>query len=132
MRWPPEGSAFYTLQAAISAVHAEAATADQTDWRRIVALYSVLMHVDSSPVVELNRAVAVAMNDGPEAGLKLIDAILQRGDLVDYHLAHSARAELLRRAGKKNEAIVAFERALGLAKQAPERRFLRIRISELS
>ena len=121
----------YTLQAAISAVHAKAATAAQTDWNQIVVLYSVLQRIDSSPVVELNRAVAVAMRDGPEAGLVLIDAILERGDLVDYHLAHAARAELCRRSGKMSDAKNSYERALSLARQEPERRFLTRRLSEI-
>ena len=116
------------LQAAISAVHAKA---EQTDWNQIVALYSVLQRIDSSPVVELNRAVAVAMRDGPEAGLVLIDAILKRGDLVDYHLAHAARAELCRRSGKMSDAKNSYERALSLARQEPERRFLTRRLSEI-
>jgi RNA polymerase sigma-70 factor, ECF subfamily len=121
----------YTLQAAISAVHAEAGTAAQADWNRIVALYSVLQRIDLSPVVELNRAVAVAMRDGPEAGLVLIDAILKRGDLVDYHRAHAARAELCRRSGKMSDAKNSYERALSLARQEPERRFLTRRLSEI-
>jgi RNA polymerase sigma-70 factor (ECF subfamily) len=121
----------YTLQAAISAIHAEAGSVAQTDWNQIVVLYSVLQRIDSSPVVELNRAVAVAMRDGPEAGLVLIDAILNRGDLVDYHLAHAARAELCRRSGKMTEAKAAYERALSLARQEPERRFLTRRLSEI-
>lgn len=121
----------YTLQAAISAVHAKAALAEQTDWNQIVALYSVLQRIDSSPVVELNRAVALAMRDGPEAGLALIDAILQRGDLVDYHLAHAARAELCRRSGNMVEARNSYQRALSLARQEPERRLLRRRLSEI-
>ena len=121
----------YTLQAAISAIHAKAATAAQTDWNQIVVLYSVLQRIDSSPVVELNRAVAVAMRDGPEAGLVLIDAILKRGDLVDYHLAHAARAELCRRSGKMSDAKNSYERALSLARQEPERRFLTRRLSEI-
>ena len=104
----------YTLQAAISAIHAEAATATQTDWNQIVVLYSVLQRIDSSPVVELNRAVAVAMRDGPEAGLEMIDRILSRGELCKYQLAHSARGELLRRAGKTSEALTAFQQALSL------------------
>ncbi len=121
----------YTVQAAISAVHARAATAEQTDWNQIVALYSILHRIDPSPVVELNRAVAVAMRDGPEAGLVLIDAILERGDLVDYHLAHAARAELCRRSGRVSDAKNSYERALSLARQEPERRFLARRLSEL-
>jgi RNA polymerase sigma-70 factor, ECF subfamily len=121
----------FTLQAAISAVHAAAGTAIQTDWNRIVVLYSVMQRIDSSPIVELNRAVAVAMRDGPAAGLVLIDAILERGDLVDYHLTHAARAELCRRSGKMSDAKSAYERALSLARQEPERRFLTRRLSEL-
>ncbi len=121
----------YTLQAAISAVHAEAATAAQTDWNQIVVLYSVLLQIDSSPVVELNRAVAVAMRDGPEAGLVLIDAILERGDLVDYHLAHAARAEFCRRSGRMSEARNSYARALSLARQEPVQRFLTRRLSEI-
>jgi RNA polymerase sigma-70 factor (ECF subfamily) len=121
----------YTLQAAISAVHAQAGTAAQTDWNQIVVLYSALLGIDSSPVVELNRAVAVAMRDGPEAGLVLIDAILKRGDLVDYHRAHAARAELCRRSGKMSDAKNSYERALSLARQEPERRYLTRRLSEI-
>ncbi|MDB5921088.1 MAG: putative polymerase, sigma-24 subunit, subfamily [Betaproteobacteria bacterium] len=122
----------YTLQAAIAAVHAEAPDAAATDWTEIVGLYDVLLEMVPSPVVELNRAVAVAMRDGPAAGLRLIDAILERGDLADYHLAHSARAELCRRLGRRAEARAAFERALGLTRQEPERRFLERRLSELT
>jgi RNA polymerase sigma-70 factor, ECF subfamily len=121
----------YTLQAAISAIHAQAGAAAQTDWNQIVALYSALLGIDSSPIVELNRAVAVAMRDGPEAGLVLIDAILKRGDLVDYHRAHAARAELCRRSGKMSEAKNSYERAISLARQEPERRFLTRRLSEI-
>jgi RNA polymerase sigma-70 factor, ECF subfamily len=121
----------YTLQAAISAVHAEAPTATATDWAQIVGLYDVLVRADPSPVIELNRAVAVAMRDGPVAGLALIDALLARGALADYHLAHSARAELCRRLGRTAEARAAYERALGLARQEPQRRFLERRLSEL-
>ena len=121
----------YTLQAAISAVHAKAATAAQTDWNQIVALYSVLQRINSSPVIELNRAVAVAMRDGPEAGLALVDAILERGELVDYHLSHAARAELCRRSGKLSDAKKSYERALSLARQETERRFLTRRLSEI-
>ena len=121
----------YTLQAAISAIHARAGTAAQTDWNQIVVLYSALLGIDSSPIVELNRAVAVAMRDGPEAGLVLIDAILKRGDLVDYHRAHAARAELCRRSGKMSDAKNSYERALSLARQEPERRFLTRRLSEI-
>jgi RNA polymerase sigma-70 factor (ECF subfamily) len=121
----------YTLQAAIAGVHAGAPTAAATDWGRIVALYDVLAQVDPSPVVELNRAVAVAMRDGPGAGLALIDAILARGELEAYHLAHSARAELCRRLGRTAEARAAYQRALGLTRQEPERRFLLRRLGEL-
>ncbi|MBI3812068.1 MAG: RNA polymerase sigma factor [Nitrospirae bacterium] len=121
----------YTLQAAIGAVHAEAPDAAATDWARIAGLYEVLMHVEPSPVVELNRAVAVALRDGPETGLVLIDAILARGDLEDYHLAHSARADLCRRLGRTAEARVSYKRALGLTRLEPERRFLERRLDEL-
>jgi RNA polymerase sigma-70 factor (ECF subfamily) len=122
----------YTLQAAISAVHAGARTAAATDWAQIVGLYDVLVRVEPSPVVELNRAAAVAMRDGPAAGLALIEPILARGDLADYHLAHSARADLYRRMGKAAEARASYERALQLARQEPERRFLARRLSELA
>jgi RNA polymerase sigma-70 factor (ECF subfamily) len=121
----------YSLQAAISAVHAEAPMAAATDWAQIVGLYDVLVRTEPSPVVELNRAVAVAMRDGPAAGLALIDAILARGDLADYYLAHSARAELCRRLGRLQEARGAYERALSLTQLEPERRFLERRLSEL-
>ena len=121
----------YTLQAAIAAVHARAATAEATDWAEIVALYDVLARADPSPVVELNRAVAVAMRDGPAAGLALIDAILARGDLEDYHLAHSARADLCRRLGRTADARASYERALGQTRLEPERRFLQRRLAEL-
>jgi RNA polymerase sigma-70 factor (ECF subfamily) len=121
----------YTIQAAISAVHSEAATVDQTDWNQIVVLYSALLQIDSSPIVELNRAVALAMRDGPEAGLAVIDAILARGELVDYHLSHAARAELCRRSGRMADAKKSFEQALSLARQAPERRYLTRRLSEI-
>lgn len=122
----------YTLQAAISAIHAEAPTAAQTDWPQIVVLYSVLKRIDPSPVVELNRAVAVAMRDGPEAGLEIINGILGRGELSKYQFAHSARGELLRRAGKASEALKAFQQALELARLEPEKRFLAARIKKLS
>jgi len=121
----------YTLQAAISAVHAEAPTAAATDWAQIVGLYDVLLRADPSPVVELNRAVAVAMRDGPAAGLALIDALLAKGALADYHLAHSARAELCRRLGRTADARASYERALALARQEPQRRFLERRLREL-
>jgi RNA polymerase sigma-70 factor (ECF subfamily) len=121
----------YTLQAAIAAVHTEASNVAATDWAQIVGLYDVLARVEPSPVVELNRAVAVAMRDGPEAGLALIDAILARGDLNDYHLAHSARADLCRRLGRTAEGRVSYQRALSLTRQEPERRFLEGRLREL-
>jgi RNA polymerase sigma-70 factor (ECF subfamily) len=121
----------YTVQAAIAAVHAEAATFEETDWREIVALYDILSRMHPSPVVELNRAVAIAMRDGPAAGLALVDSILERGDLEDYHLAHSARADLCRRLGRTAEARTSYERALELTKQEPERRFLGRRLEEL-
>jgi len=120
----------YSLQAAIAAVHAEAANAEATDWPQIVGLYDVLVRADPSAVVELNRAAAVAMRDGPAAGLALIDAILARGDLTDYQFAHSARGELLRRLGKTEEARAAYERALGLTYQDTERRFIERRLSK--
>jgi RNA polymerase sigma-70 factor (ECF subfamily) len=122
----------YTIQAAIAAVHAEAPTAADTDWGRIVGLYDVLAQADPSPVIDLNRAVAVAMRSGPEAGLALIDGILARGELADYHLAHAARADLCRRLGRTAEARASYERALGLARQEPERRFLESRLAELA
>jgi RNA polymerase sigma-70 factor (ECF subfamily) len=122
----------YTLQAAIVAVHAEAASAAETDWSRIAALYDILLRANPSPVVALNRAVAIAMRDGPEAGLALIDVILARGDLRDYQLAHSARGDLLRRLGRRSEALAAYRRALDLATQAPAKRFLLRRIHELT
>ena len=120
----------YTLQAAIAAVHAEAPTAAATDWAQIAGLYDVLLRVEPSPVVELNRAVAIAMRDGPAAGLTLIDAILARGELTQYRLAHAARADLCRRLGRAAEARVSYERALALTRQAPERRFLARRLGE--
>jgi len=122
----------YTLQAAIAAVHAEASSAAGTDWTQIVGLYDVLMRAEPSPVVELNRAVAVAMRDSPAAGLSLIDAILARGDLGNYHLAHAARADLCRRLGRIAEARASYERALSLTEQEPERRFLERRLAELN
>jgi RNA polymerase sigma-70 factor (ECF subfamily) len=121
----------YTLQAAISAVHADAASTAETDWAQIVAIYDLLLRSAPSPVVELNRAVAVAMRDGPAAGLALIDNILGGGELSDYHLAHAARADLCRRLGRTDEARIAYERALNLAQQEPERRFLQKRLHEL-
>lgn len=121
----------YTIQAAIAASHAGARRAEETDWRRIAALYDLLFAAHPSPVVELNRAVAVALRDGPAAGLALIDAILARGELDAYHLAHAARADLLRRLGASAAARAAYERALALAQQEPERRFLLKRLSQL-
>jgi RNA polymerase sigma-70 factor (ECF subfamily) len=120
----------YTLQAAIAAVHAEAPNASATDWAQIVGLYDVLLRIDPSPIVELNRAAAIAMRDGPQAGLELIDALLARGDLNDYQLAHSARADLCRRLGQMNEARASYERALALTRQEPARRFLERRLQE--
>ena len=122
----------YTLQAAIAAVHAEAASAAATDWGQIIGLYDVLARANPSLVVELNRAIAVAMRDGPSAGLALIDAILLRGDLGDYHLAHSARADMYRRLGRATEARAAYKQALSLARQEPVRRFLDRRLRELA
>jgi RNA polymerase sigma-70 factor, ECF subfamily len=122
----------YTLQAGIAAVHAEAASAAATNWGRIVALYDSLAQMEPSPVVELNRAVAVALRDGPQAGVDLIDAILARGDLSDYHLAHAARAELCRRLGRTAEAAASYQRALALTEQETERRFLERRLRELT
>ena len=121
----------YSLQAAIAAAHAEAPNAGATDWPQIVGLYDVLLRVDPSPVIELNRAAAIAMRDGPAAGLALIDAILARGELGEYYLAHSARADLCRRLGRVAEAIAAYERALALTQQTPERRFIERRLAEL-
>ncbi|HEX7796278.1 MAG TPA: RNA polymerase sigma factor [Vicinamibacterales bacterium] len=121
----------YVVQAAISAVHAEAATAAETDWNEIVGLYDVLMNLTPSPVVALNRAVAVAMRDGPAAGLALVDEILARGELADYRLAHAARAELCRRLGKTDDARKSYERALKMTRQEPERRLIEKRLQEL-
>jgi RNA polymerase sigma-70 factor (ECF subfamily) len=121
----------YTLQAAISAVHAVSPNASATDWAQIVGLYDVLASVEPSPVIELNRAVAVAMRDGPEAGLGLINAILARGELADYRLAHAARADLCRRLGKTADARASYERALELTRGEPEQRFLQRRLAEL-
>ncbi len=122
----------YTLQAAIAAVHAESPTASTTDWAQIVGLYDLLLRLEPSPIVELNRAVAVAMRDGPAFGLALVDAILARGDLADYRLAHAARADLCRKLGRVSDARAAYERALSLTKQAPEQRFLERRLRELA
>jgi RNA polymerase sigma-70 factor (ECF subfamily) len=121
----------YTLQAAIAAVHAEAESAAATDWRQIVALYNQLARIQPSPVVHLNRAVAIAMRDGPEAGLAHLDAVLEQGDLANYYLAHSARADLCRRLGRIAEARASYEKALALTQQEPERQFLQERIRQL-
>jgi RNA polymerase sigma-70 factor (ECF subfamily) len=121
----------YTIQAAIAAVHAEAPTAAATDWAQVVGLYDLLARADPSPVIALNRAVAVAMRDGPQAGLTLIDGILARGELADYHPAHAARADLCRRLGRHADARASYERALALVRQEPERRFLERRLAAL-
>lgn len=128
----PRHAGPYALQAAIAAVHAEAASPDATDWNEIVGLYDVLLERSPSPVVELNRAAAISMRDGPEVGLALIDTLMSRGELGTYHLAHSARAELLRRMGRAQESVGAYQRALDLAQQEPERRFLLARLSQVS
>jgi RNA polymerase sigma-70 factor (ECF subfamily) len=121
----------YTLQAAIAAVHAEAESVAATDWRQIVSLYDQLARIEPSPVVQLNRAVAIAMRDGPEAGLAQIDAVLEQGELANYYLAHSARADMYRRLGRPAEARSAYEKALALTQQEPERQFLQERIRQL-
>lgn len=121
----------YLIQAAIAALHADASTPDVTDWGQIVGLYDLLAQLSPSPVVELNRAVAVSMRDGPAVGLELVDAILTRGDLADYHLAHATRADFCRRLGKTSEARTSYQQALKLARQEPERRFLAGRLAEL-
>jgi RNA polymerase sigma-70 factor, ECF subfamily len=121
----------YTLQAAIAAVHAEAESAAATDWRQIVALYNQLVRIQPSPVVQLNRAVAIAMRDGPEVGLAHIDAVLEQGELANYYLAHSARADMYRRLGRTAEARASYEKALALTQQEPERQFLQERIRQL-
>jgi RNA polymerase sigma-70 factor (ECF subfamily) len=122
----------YSVQAAISAVHAEAPSAAATDWAQIVALYDVMLRMDPSPVVELNRAVALAMRDGPAAGLPVIEALLKNGELERYHLAHAARADLYRRLGQHAQALASYRRALALTRQEPERRFLERRMAELA
>ncbi len=122
----------YTLQAAIAAVHAEAESAAVTDWRQIVALYNRLVRIQPSPVVELNRAVAIAMRDGPEVGLALIDAVLAHSELANYYLAHSARADMCRRLGRTAEARSSYEQALALTQQEPERKFLQERLRQLN
>ncbi|SFB49384.1 RNA polymerase sigma-70 factor, ECF subfamily [Pseudomonas simiae] len=121
----------YSLQAAIAAVHAEASRADETDWPQIVGLYDVLLRAAPSPVIELNRAVALAMRDGPLAGLQQVEGILARGELLDYHWVHSARGEFCRQLGRVEEARAAYEKALSLTQQAPEKRFLEQRLAEL-
>jgi len=121
----------YTLQAAIAAVHAEAKSFAATDWQQIVALYDQLLRIQPSPVVQLNRAVAIAMRDGPEVGLAQIDAVLEQGELADYYLAHSARADMYRRLGRTAEARSSYEKALALTQQEPERQFLQERIRQL-
>ncbi|MDF0651620.1 MAG: RNA polymerase subunit sigma-24 [Nitrospira sp. LK265] len=122
----------YTLQAAIAAVHAEATSTAETDWAQIIALYDLLLRVDPSPIIALNRAVAVAMRDGPAKGLELIDALLASGELTNYHLAHAARADLCRRLGRDAEARASYNKALALTKQQPERRFLERRLAGLA
>jgi len=121
----------YSLQAAIAAVHANASAAQATDWAEIIGLYDVLISIDPSPVIELNRAVAVSMQSEPLEGLALIEAIMARGDLTDYCLAHSARADLYRQLGRTPEAITSYQLALGLSQLEPERRFLERRLREL-
>jgi RNA polymerase sigma-70 factor (ECF subfamily) len=121
----------YTLQAAIAAVHAEAESVAVTDWRQIVSLYDRLLRIQPSPVVQLNRAVAIAMCDGPDAGLAQIDAVLEQGELANYYLAHSARADMYRRLGRTAEARSSYEKALALTQQEPERQFLQERIRQL-
>ena len=121
----------YAVQAAIAALHAQAPSSEATDWAQIAGLYDVLLRIEPTPIVELNRAVAVAMRDGPAAGLTLIDGILRRGELGSYHLTHAARADLLARLGRRDEALRAYEQALGLATLEPERRFLERRIGEV-
>jgi len=121
----------YTLQAAIAAVHAQAESVAATDWRQIVALYDQLVRIHPSPVAQLNRAVAIAMCDGPEAGLAHIDAVLEHGELANYYLAHSARADMFRRLGRTAEARASYEKALALTQQEPERQFLQERIRQL-
>jgi RNA polymerase sigma-70 factor (ECF subfamily) len=121
----------YTLQAAVVAVHAESPGAEEADWAQIVALYDLLMRSEPSPIIELNRAVAVAMRDGPAKGLELVDGLLERGELAQYHLAHATRADFCRRLGKKADARDSYQRAFALAKQEPERRFLEKRLGEL-
>jgi RNA polymerase sigma-70 factor (ECF subfamily) len=122
----------YTIQAAIGAVHAEAASTAATDWNEIIGLYDALLRVSPSPIVELNRAVAVAMRDGPAAGLAIVDRLLSGGELRDYRLAHAARGELCRRLGRTSDARFSFERALALTRQGPDRRLIERRLAEVS
>jgi len=122
----------YTLQAAIAAVHAASSSVETTDWAQIVRLYDMLLERYPSPVVELNRGIAVAMRDGPETGLILVDALLDRGELADYHPAHAVRADLNRRLGRTSEAVSSYRRALALSRQEPERRYLRKQVAEIS
>src|SRR5262249_9836048 len=129
--WRSRRFGSYTLQAAIAAVHAEAESVAATDWRQIVALYDRLVRIQASPVVQLNRAVAIAMRDGPEAGLTLIDALSEQGELANYYLAHSARADMYRRLGRTAEARSSYDKALVLTQQEPERQFLQERIRQL-
>ena len=128
---PEAGETLAGLQAAIAAVHAEAASLEDTDWVQIVGLYDELLRLNPSPVIELNRAVALAMRDGLEAGLQQIDRLLAMGELDGYHLAHAARADLLRRLGRREQAIAAYRQALALAQQGPDRQFLQRRLEEL-
>ncbi len=125
------GLGAYSLQAAIAAIHAEAPSADETDWQEIVVLYDLLLRIYPSPVVELNRAVALAMRDGPEAGLTLIEALISRGQLKDYHFIYAAQADLYCRLGQVDQAVMAYEQALKFVQQEPERRFLQRRLTEL-
>lgn len=122
----------YTLQAAIAAIHAEASSAAETDWAQIVAFYDLLMRTEPSPIIELNRAVAVAMRDGPAKGLELVEKLLAGGELATYHLAHATRADFCRRLGRNTEARASYGKALALTKQGPERRFLEKRLAELA
>jgi RNA polymerase sigma-70 factor (ECF subfamily) len=122
----------FTLQAAIAAVHAEAATYADTDWRQIAGLYDVLLRLNPSPVIALNRAVAVAMVQGPLPALALVDGILHNGDLADYHLSHAVRADFLRQLNRNDEAVAAYRQALALARQLPEQRFLQQRLAEMA
>jgi RNA polymerase sigma-70 factor (ECF subfamily) len=130
--WASDQVGPYAVQAAIAAAHATAINFDATDWVQIVGLYDLLLQAAPSPVIEMNRAAAVVMRDGPEAGLALMDAILARGDLASYHSAHLARADVLRRLGRTAEARLSYQRALDLVEQVAERRFIERRLSELA